>query len=136
MENFVKYCKDYIVNHIEEYIGNVCDGCDLGYDITSAPNMDGTLTFSRYKALEYLSAWHEYAGEYFDYEKQNFGSDGMHNPFGNPEAYMVCMVVEGVNNILGRCPSIEEKWNDNFELTEDMVETIVSEVEDINEITF
>ena len=132
MENFVKYCKDYIVDHISDYVGDNVYFCELGYTITEGPNCDGTLTYSTYEAKEYLREWWDDCASYWEYEKVNFG-ENMHNPFENPEAYMVCMVIEGVNAILGRCPIVDERWSEECELTQEDVDKIIEFVESFDE---
>ena len=131
MENFKDYCKNYILDHIDNYEGQAHYGCDFAYTLTEAPNANGTLTYSTHDAIEYLREWWYECGEYWDYEKDNFG-ENIHNPFDNPEAYMVCMVIEGVNAILANEPHIEESWNDEIELTEEVIEDIKKYVEEFN----
>jgi hypothetical protein len=123
MESFKDYCKDYILDHIEDYEGQSVYGCDFGYTITEEANVNGSLTFSTYDAKEYLRAWFDECGEYWEYEELNFG-EHLHNPFGEPEAYMVGMVIVGVSAILANAPHIEENWNDEFELTSEVIEDI------------
>ena len=124
MESFVEYCKNYIVEHIYDLQDKEVYACNLGYELTQGANMDGTLTYSRYDAKEYLREWWDECGEYWEWEKDNFGEHS-HNPFEEPEAYMVCMVIEGVNAILSQCPVVEAEW-DNEEVVwdEDKVERI------------
>jgi len=131
MESFKDYCKNYILDHIDEYDGQTHYGCDFGFTLTDAPNVDGTLTYSAYEAKEYLREWWDECGAYWDYEMNNF-DEHPHNPFDEPEAYMVCMVIEGVNAILANEPHIEESWNDKLELTEEVIEDIKKYVEEFD----
>lgn len=131
MESFKDYCKNYILDHIDNYEGQSYYGCDFAYTLTEAPNVDGSLTHSTYKAKEYLREWWDECGEYWEYEKDNFG-EHLHNPFDEPEAYMVCMVIEGVNAILANEPHIEESWNDKLELTEGVIDDIKKYVEEFD----
>ena len=131
MENFKEYCKDYILEHLNDYEGQSVYGSEVGYTITQSPNVDGTLTYSREDAKEYLREWWDECAAYWNYEKVNFG-EHFHNPFDEPEAYMVCMVIEGVNAILANEPHIEESWNDELELTEEVIEDIKEHVEEFD----
>lgn len=131
MEDFKTYCKNYILDHIGEFEGQMAYGCDFGYALTQEPNANGTLTFSRYDAKEYLREWFDECGEYWWHEEMYFGGHE-HNPFNNPEAYMVCMVIAGVNAILANEPHIEENWNDEFELTAEVIESIKVYVEEFD----
>ena len=131
MESFNEYCKNYILENLDNYEGQSVYGSEVGYTITQSPNVDGTLTYSTHEAIEYLREWWDEAGEYWEYEKDNFG-EHPHNPFDEPEAYMVCMVIEGVNAILANEPHIEESWNDKLELTEEVIEDIKKYVEEFD----
>ena len=131
MENFVQYCKDYILDHIDDFEGKSEYGCDWSYTLTQSPNVDGTLTYSTYEASQYLKEWWDECGEYWEYEKDNFG-EHLHNPFEEPEAYMVCMVIEGVSAILSNEPHIEESWDEKLELTAEVVTAIKEYVEEFS----
>ena len=123
MESFVDYCKQYILDHIADHEGHWYYGGEVGYHITQGANCDGTLTHSTAEAKRYLGEWWDECGEYWEYEKGNFG-EHFHNPFDEPEAYMVCMVIEGVNSILGNCPCLDNSWNEELELTGDVIREI------------
>ena len=134
MEDFITYCKDYIAANIDGYEGQRVYLSELGWTITEGPNMDGSLTYSRADALEYLREWWTEAADYFDYEKSQFG-DHLHNPFDNPEAYMVCMVIEGVRQLIDGAIwklGLEDEWDDEVELTADLIEKIKGAVEEFD----
>lgn len=133
MESFIDYCKNYVLEHIDEYEGQEVYLCDLGFTLTEYPNCDGTLTYSRAEAIEYLREWWYEASDYFEHEKFNFGPENVHNPFENPEAYMVCMVIEGVNMLISAAVNLlgmDDQWNDEVELTADLIEKIKGAVKD------
>lgn len=125
---FFDFCKDFILDNIEDYEGSYVYGADLGIYLTEGINADGTFTYSTEKAKKYLQDWWEDAAEYSEYEEMNFGQRS--NPFENVEAFIVRMVIEGVRTILSLCKFVDDKWNDKFELTEDVIATIKEEVEE------
>lgn len=131
MKDFITYCKDYIIDNLPEHEGRLVYPGDLGYYLTEGPNADGTLTYSSYEAKEYLREWWDEADDYYEYERNNFGTGG-HNPFANPEAYMTCMVIEGVNALISQAFDRIEgvDWNKNVELTADLIEQITEEVKE------
>lgn len=135
MEDFTEYCRDVILEELDNYEGQTVYGCDLGYTLTEAMNCDGTCTYSTWKAKEYLKEWWDEAADYFEYEKFTFGKN-LHNPFENPEEYMVCMVIEGVAFILSRCATIDRLWNEEFELTPELIKTIKAEAKGVEEVEF
>lgn len=62
---------------------------------------------------------------------ENYGSVSQ-NPFENPEAWMVCMIIEGCANLIGQCKCVEEVWNDEVELTEELAEQIKEEIKGLS----
>lgn len=134
IKNFVDYCKEYIADTIDGYEGQDVYLCDLGYTLTEGPNADGSLTYSSALARDYLREWYEEAGAYYEYEKDNFG-DHYHNPFDNPEAYMVCMVITGVDHLIQDAIvdlGMDDQWDDKVELTPELCAQIVEKVNENN----
>ena len=129
LETLTDYCKNFIADHLENYYNQSIYGCDLGYTITEGINVDGSCTYSTYKAKEYIKFWWDEAADYFQYEKDSFG-ENLHNPFENPESYMVCMVIEGVNSLLSQSSFIDDNWNNEIELTEKNIKKIIQEIKD------
>lgn len=50
METFEEYCKDFIVDNLDAYVGTDVYGCDLSSTLTEEINVNGSATFSRQKA--------------------------------------------------------------------------------------
>lgn len=126
---FFEYCKNFILDEIDEYEGQDVYACDLGGILTERMCGDGTFTYSTKKAIELLAEWIWEAGEFSDYEENNFGKRS--NPFENVEAYLVGMVSEGVRTVLSRCPLLDQKWNDDtFALTQEIIAVIKEQVEE------
>ena len=130
LETLTDYCKNFIADHLENYSDQSIYGCDLGYTITEGINIDGSCTYSTYKAKEYLKFWWDEAADYFQYEKDNFG-ENLHNPFERPEAFMVCMVIQGVNSLLSQISFIDKNWDNKIELTEKNIKKIIREIKDL-----
>ena len=130
LETLTDYCKDFIISNIDGYSDQSIYGCDLGYTITEGINADGSCTYSTYKAKEYIKFWWDEASDYFQYEKDNFG-ENLHNPFESPEAFMVCMVIQGVNSLLSQISFIDKNWNNEIELTEKNIKKIIREIKDL-----
>ncbi len=130
LETLTDYCKDFIISNIDGYSDQSIYGCDLGYTITEGINADGSCTYSTYKAKEYIKFWWDEASDYFQYEKDNFG-ENLHNPFESPEAFMVCMVIQGVNSLLSQISFIDKNWNNEIELTEKNIKKIIRKIKDL-----
>lgn len=133
MTNFNDFCKEYICEHLGELESVNVYACDLAYTLAEDDNVNGTMTYSRREAFDYLYDWAEDCADYLEYEKMNFGERS--NPFENPEAFMVRMVIEGINSILSQCEIIDSNWNDEIELTPEVIETIKEQIKD-EEVNF
>ena len=83
-------------------------------------------------AKDYLKEWWDEAGDYAEYEKISFG-EYEHNPFENPEAYTVCMVIQGICGLLSKCELIDSNWNDEIELTEDNICRLKDEIDELSD---
>ncbi len=125
LETLTDYCKNFITDNLENYFEQSICGCDLGYTITEGINIDGSCTYSTYKAKEYIKFWWNDASDYFQYFGEN-----LYNPFEQPEAFMVCMVIEGVNSLLSQSSFINKNWNNKIELTEKNIKRIIREIKD------
>lgn len=131
MKDFNEYCLEVIKDELPSMDGSSVYGCDLGHAITEEMNVNGTTTFSRAAAMDYIREWWTEAGNYWEYEKDNFG-EHFHNPFDDPEAYMVCMIIEGVSSILAQSEYIDGKWNEDIELNAENIALILEQVENCN----
>ena len=129
---FIPFCKDYLKEQLDEYEGQTQYACDLGYILTEGINADGSFTYSRELAKDYLKEWWDDADEYWVFEKEHFG-ENLHNPFENPEAYIVAMVVEGISGLLSKCQLIDDNWNDDIELTEENIALLKEQVDDLSD---
>lgn len=130
METFEQYCKDFINDNLDGYVGTDVYGCDLSHTLTEEINVNGTATFSRQKAMDYIKEWFDEAAEVYNYQMENYGSVSQ-NPFENPEAWMVCMIIEGCASLLSQCKCVDTIWNDEVELTEELVEQIKDEIKNL-----
>lgn len=126
MKEFTDYCRDFITDNISYYQGQKVYGCDLGYTLCEGINANGTATYSRKEAKEYICEWWNDAADFSDYEEFNFGKRS--NPFDNPEAFMVKMVIEGVDSLLSQCQVIDDNWNDEIVLTDEVIDLITSSI--------
>lgn len=128
MESFSEFCKDYLFERLDEYEGTTSDGCDLAYHLCEECNINGTLTYNRQTAIEYLCEWWDDAADFSDYEAES--SVVRSNPFENPEVYMVRMVICGISYLLSRCEVVDESWDDELELTPEVIEAIKEQCPD------
>lgn len=134
-KSYVDYCKDFIIDNLPNYEDEEVYMCDLAYKLTESINIDGSATYSTYEAKEYIKAWFDEAGEVYEYQKANYG-ECLHNPFENPEAFHVCMIIEGVRVLLAQCETVDNGWNDEVELTAENIHAILEELKQVDDIEF
>lgn len=135
IKSYVEYVKDFILENLPKYKGQEVYGCDLGYTITERINVDGSVTYNKQAAMEHIKEWLDEAAEVYQYQVDNYGQ-ALQNPFKNPEGWMVCMIIEGVESILSQCDVVEEFWNDKTELTDKIIQKIIAYVQEVKEIEF
>ena len=128
MKSFSEFCKDYLFERLDEYEGTTSYGCDLAYHLCEECNINGTLTYNRQAAIEYLCEWWHDAADFLDYEAENYGERS--NPFANPEAFMVRMVIYGVGYLVCRCDIVDESRDGELELTPEVIEVIKEQCPD------
>ena len=134
-QNFCDYTKEHLSDQLQDYKGCTSYACDLYILLTEGINADGSATCSTYEAKEYIKEWFEDAGNYYEYAKDNFG-EVFNNPFENPEAFMVEMIIQGVSVLLNDVRTISDKWNDEIKITDKLIKEITKHIDSIKEIEF
>lgn len=134
-QNFCDYTKEHLLDKLEDYKGCKSYACDLYNLLTEGINADGSATYSTYEAKEYIKEWFEDAGNYYEYAKMNFG-EVFNNPFERPEAFMVEMIIQGVSVLLNDVKTISDNWDEEIEITEELIQEIKNHIESIKEIEF
>ena len=128
--NFTNYCKEYITDRLNDYEGTSHYLCDFASEITEGANVDGTITYSTNAAIEFIKEHFNEAAAYYNYAKDNYGEVPC-NPFDNTEAYMVCMVIDGVKSLMNQVLIDNEDWDNEVEITNELIEEIKEGLEDI-----
>ena len=131
MINYEEYCKNFIKEELDRNIRIDVYGCDLAYLLTEEANINGSVTYNRYEAMDYIKEWFNEAAEVYNYQVENYGR-ATQNPFENPEAWTVCMIIEGCTSLIGQCKCVKEIWSDEVELTEELAEQIKEEIKGLS----
>lgn len=134
MIGYTEYCKDYIKDRLEEMEGMSSYGYDLANEICHRILIDGSATYNKQKAWDYLDEWRYEAGEFYDYYINEIGTPP--NPFDDTEAFHVVMILKGCQAILSQCDIVDEIWNDKILLDEMTIKEIISQVKCVREIEF
>lgn len=125
------YVIDAMIDELNEMEGRTGYGCDLGYAIFEYANLDGTYTYSTKKSIEWIGKYFSEIGDIVDDIKANTGENILPNPFNNPEAFQVVIMLEMSNAFCAQCPFIDENLNNEIELTEENIKLIISQLEEL-----
>ena len=66
IKKFIPFCKQQILDNIDNEEGNSRYACDLAGYLTEAMNVDGSFTYSSEEAKEYIKEWWDDAAKYSD----------------------------------------------------------------------
>lgn len=126
MKTLKNYIIDETILNLKEQEGRTVYACDIGYTVFESANVDGSYTYSTYKATQWVKKYFDSLGEIVDELKSN-GIDAP-NPFDEPEKFQVCILLEGSQYLFSKCETIDENWNDEIELTPKIIRKICKEL--------
>ena len=126
MKTLKNYIIDETIYNLKEREGETVYACDLAYTVFEGANVDGSYTYSTYKATQWVKKYFDSLGEIVDELKSN-GIDAP-NPFDEPEKFQVCILLEGSQYLLSKCETIDENWNNEIELTPKIIRKICKEL--------
>lgn len=131
MKTYTDYCKDFIIDNIEEFIGGNYYVNELGNMLTMGINADCSATYNRNEAIEYLKNWWQEVGDFMEYYKNYIGNLEV-SPFLEAEKFHVIMIIHGIDNLLSQCDVIQELWeNDETELTQEICDSVIKNLKEI-----
>ena len=131
--------KNYVIDKLEDklddYEGVNEYGCDLAYTLYEGENADGVIFYSTYESKEWIKEHFEDLDEIVEEINFQFGHDYMakFNPFSEPDKFVLVVVIEVASYLLGRCKTIEDNWNNQFELTKAKIKKIKKELEELKD---
>ena len=123
-----KYVRDGIIEKLNQGICENEYGCDLAYSLFESENIDGTFTYNTYEAEEWIKIYFDEIGEVVEDIELNLGKESIPNPFTNAEQFQIVIILEVSQYLLSRCEYIEDNWNNEIELTGDVVELIIEQL--------
>ncbi len=125
---FIDYCRDWLDENLPLWDGTEITACDLAYEITEVENKDG-LVDSNAEALQLIKEYWDECADFYDYCIFSFGDEfaSSLNVFKEPIKFITIMFIEGINSLLGQCHTLEDNWNDEIELTQDIIDNILAE---------
>ena len=129
LNNLQKWLIEEMIKHLQEMESQVVYGCDLAFKMFEDANYTGSYTCSSYEASKWIKDnWFDLCEVVEEYEYE-FG-EYPDNCWINPERFQVQIILYMASSLVAESDYIEDNWNDEIELTEDVIKTIISEWSD------
>ena len=134
-QSFNEIIRDKIFDWLDDNEGVSVYGGELASEITMDDNNDGAFILYKKNAENFIKKFWDEASETYDDHVANFGkSDSfIPNPFSDPEKYTFFMEDWGVNNIISQVELVNDNWNDEMELTPEIIGCIKNQINDLPE---
>lgn len=115
-----------LIEELENYRDTEHYGCDLAYDLFEEYNIDGSITYSKYEAKEWVENNFEDLDEIVEERRAN----GLEVPniFDRPEAFMVVIYLEVASYLVGQCKFINDNWNNIIVLNDKNIHIITRQL--------
>ena len=128
--------KNWMLEAIKDELDNLDEGreiigAEFAYELFESYNIDGSYTYSTYEAKEWIKEYFDELGEIVEEIQDNLGAECVPNVFDNPEAFMVAVILEYTSGLLAQCEIIEDNWNDGIIITNEVVNKIKKELDEI-----
>lgn len=128
--SFIDDLKATIKDRLQDYSGGTYYGCDLAYTLFEGENANGSVFCNTYKTKQFIAENFELFGDLVEYVKDNL--DMTLNPFAEPEKAHVILLLESAQSFLAKLPLIDENWNNNIELTDEAIEMLCTQIDELS----
>lgn len=107
----------------------------MGWSLFESENICGVYFFNNYNARNWLKEHFDDLNEIIEELKFQF-DDKYYNKilldfFNNPNRFIVFIVLEVSSYLMGKCKTIDKNWNDEIILSNELVNTLISELKQV-----
>ena len=125
-KTFYTDLRNTIIERLNDYKGVEVYGSDLAYTLFEWENADGSVFCSTYKTKEFIKNNFDLFADFSEHYKNTFGESL--NIFAEPEKAHVILLLEAAQMVLSNLNTVNEFWDDSKELTEELINAIVEEL--------
>ena len=125
-KTFYTDLRNTIIERLNDYKGSEVYGSELAYTLFEGENANGSVLCNTYETKEFIKNHFYLFAEFSEYYKDNFGESL--NIFAEPEKAHVILLLEAAQMVLSNLNTVDEFWNDSKELTEELINAIVEEL--------
>ena len=115
-----------IISRLNDYKGTETYLCDLSGLLFESENVNGSVFCNTYKTKEFIKENFDLFGDLVEYVQDNM--DYALNPFSEPEKAHVWLLLEASQSILLKLPTMDKFWNDEKELTPNLIKQLTKEL--------
>ncbi len=124
--NFYTDLRKTIIDRLNDYKNTDVYGSELAYTLFEGENANGSVFCNTYETKEFIKNNFDLFADFSEYYKDNFGESL--DIFGEPEKAHVILLLEASQFVLSNLNTVDEFWNDSKELTEELINAIVEEL--------
>ena len=125
-KNFYTDLRNTIIDRLNDYKGSNVYGSDLAYTLFKGENANGSVLCNTYLTKEFIKNNFDLFADFSVYYKDNFGVSL--DIFAEPEKAHVILLLEAAQMVLSNLDTINEFWNESKELTEELINAIIEEL--------
>lgn len=127
--------EDFSINNNYDYECTQVYACDLAYKLFEDENINGSFFYDTVQAKNWIKEHFDDLSEIVE-ELQTYFDEDFYNKilldfFKNPDCFIVVIVLEVASYLLGQCKYINENWNDKIILTNDIIDTICLQIDEL-----
>ena len=125
-KTFYTDLRSTIIDRLNDYKNADVYGSDLAYTLFEAENANGSVLCNTYLTKEFIKNNFDLFADFSEYYKDTFGESL--DIFAEPEKAHVVLLLEASQMVLYNLGTINEFWNDSKELTEELINAIIEEL--------
>ena len=115
-----------IISRLNDYQDTTHYICELSLILFERENIDGSVLYNTYRTKEFIKENFDLFGDLVEYVQDNMNM--VLNPFSEPEKAHVILLLEASQSILSKLPTIDKFWNDEKELTPNLIKQLTKEL--------
>ena len=125
-KTFYTDLRNTIIERLNDYKDSDVYGSKLAYTLFEGENANGSVLCNTYETKEFIKNHFDLFAEFSEYYKDNFGESL--DIFAEPEKAHVILLIEAAEMVLSNLDTVTEFWNESKELTEELINSIVEEL--------
>lgn len=132
------YVIDLLIRKLEDYEDTSIYGCDMAYTLLEQYNIDGSITYNTYNAIEWLKDNIQDIYDFLptiktmydnDFYDEEFYAKLCVNILDSPEKAMTIICLEKAREILSSLKFINDNWDNEIVLNKKNINIIKKELE-------